>query len=258
MENPLEQPTPDDVIDRVVVFARDFAYGVASGLWGTEIGISSSASGESWHHWEDKERHFQNYAEHKWNENLPSIRLLQLFGYFSVYSQKSKYEVHYVPTQLAFSLLQKPIKQVNIFVSYRRKESSALALLVEARLKLADNMIGVFVDKDIPTQTRWEKYLKEQVENANTIVCLIAPETLKSNFVRDEILLAIDTNTKIISVLHHGYTFPEKHTHESDDEWKIIQELKEWQAIKVEEPVSAEKYEIAINRMLNDMGYSTY
>ena len=68
----------------------------------------------------------------------------------------------------------------------------------------------------------------------------------------------MNTDSKIISILHLGYQFPEIRTNETDDEWKIIVELKEWQAITVEEPISAEKYEVAISRMLNDMGYSTY
>lgn len=258
MENPLEQIAPEDVIKRVTVFARDFAYGITQGLWGAEIGITLSGVGEDWYNWEDKEGNFTKYISNKWNNKPPFITLLQLFGYFKVYERKSNYEIHYIPTEAAFELLRKPTELPSIFISYRRHESSVLALLVEARLRLADEMIGVFIDRDIPTQTRWEKYLKERVIEANIMVCLIAPDTLKSGFVQDEILLAIETGKTIISILHLGYELPEERTGETDNEWKIIEELKDWQAIKVEDPVSAEKYEIAINRMLNDMGYSTY
>ena len=33
MDNPLEQPAPDDPIARVHEFARDLAWGVALGMW---------------------------------------------------------------------------------------------------------------------------------------------------------------------------------------------------------------------------------
>ncbi len=33
MDNPFEQPAPTDVLEKVRAFARDLAYGAATGLW---------------------------------------------------------------------------------------------------------------------------------------------------------------------------------------------------------------------------------
>ena len=184
MENPLTQPIPDDFIARIHTFARDFAYGVVNEWW--EATFIQTPSDKLRGYWAihpakiDAEK--TNQFQGKWKHgNATFFQLLKDFGYIE--KLRSGYKV----TPYVFRLLEAPITAPSIFVSYRRKESSALALLVEARLKIADGMIGVFVDKDIPTQTRWEKYLKEQVEKANTLVCLIAPETLKSEFVQNEI-----------------------------------------------------------------------
>ena len=37
MDNPLEQPAPDDPIERVHAFARDLAWGAVNGKWGSSF-----------------------------------------------------------------------------------------------------------------------------------------------------------------------------------------------------------------------------
>lgn len=258
MENPLEQPAPEDQIEQVHVLARDLAYGVSVGLWGTTVKVSSTIKRISWSV-EGGEVSAEEYFAQKWQEDWPSAKLLKSFGYFDLFREvRLGSEYDYILTQKAFELLEQPIATPQIFISYKRDESSPLALLIEARLRLADSNIRAFIDKDIPTQTRWEKYIMDQVRQAETVVCLIGPHTLASPFVQDEINLAIQTEKRLISILHHGYSFPDDAEQSPDGSSQIIEELKQWQSITVEQPPSAEKYEIAINRMLNDLGYTTY
>jgi hypothetical protein len=84
MENPLELPAPNDPIERVHTLARDLAYGVANGMWGTKIGVMSSSDGESWANWttvKEGTQTFWNYLKRKWNNNQPSVDLMLSFEY---------------------------------------------------------------------------------------------------------------------------------------------------------------------------------
>ncbi len=48
MRNPLEEPVPDDKIEQVHTYARDYVYGVSKGLWGAESGVISAGGSEDW------------------------------------------------------------------------------------------------------------------------------------------------------------------------------------------------------------------
>jgi len=70
----------------------------------------------------------------------------------------------------AFELLDET-EPANVFISYKRSESSALALLVLARLK----EIGLqpFVDMSIEPGSNWRDFLKERIDASDYVVVLI-------------------------------------------------------------------------------------
>src|SRR5687768_14824304 len=133
MENPLQQPPSNDPIQRVHEFARDLAYGVASGLWNVPIVVSYVGSGQlAWNvdlgSIPESIDQFYEYVEKKWNDVPPSQYLMQSFEYFDLLRDSGSGDRMYLLTAKAFRLLEKPSRPPTVFISYKRDQSSALAL----------------------------------------------------------------------------------------------------------------------------------
>ncbi|QPC82304.1 toll/interleukin-1 receptor domain-containing protein [Phototrophicus methaneseepsis] len=254
--NPMEDEAPKGIIKRVEQFAYDLAWGVDKGLWGSLFGVTKSGLGTEWVNYANNTA-FKAYLVQKWNEDPPDDLLLFSFKYLSIEHQHSRSNINYILTSNAFLLLKKPPKAPQIFVSYNHKESSALSLLVEARLKNKDSQIGIFIDKSINAGESWHPYLDEQLNQCEILVCLLTKETLKSTFVRKEINFALDNNKRVIPLCHAGYAIPDMNSHENDEVNNLLSRLNEVQAIYVEQPESAENYEIALLKLFIALGYST-
>lgn len=244
MENPHELPAPEDVIERVHAFARDLAYGVVVGLWPPRLSVPVRATGtESWSgvglFGDDN---LDKLVKKKWGNKPPSIFLLQAYGYLVGFDT-----ARYTLTQEAFELLDKPAEVPRVFISYRRSESSALALLIEARLKMVGNH-AIFIDKNIPAGAKWHGELETTIRNVQVFICLIGPTTLDSDMVRKEIAWAEEADRKIISVWHPGCAF------NAETDPPILGERNHI-LITGE---SAQEYEAAVNQVLNSLGYATY
>lgn len=241
MENTFEREAPTDVIARVHEFARDLAYGATLGLWHTYVRWQQLFN-------RDISKHSKVFAEHlgpKWGTNFPSEYLLLSFGYFQDYGSQSGHSV-YLLTQKAFQLLEQPSAPPSVFISYRRQDSSAFALLVEARLRLAGNP-NPFVDKNLVPGDEWNNQLKKQIEQCRYFVLLIGPTTLQSPHVLQELEWAERSNSTIVSILHVGVQIKDS----------VPDVLKSRQAITILEE-TALGYETAINQLLNSLGYATY
>jgi hypothetical protein len=281
MDNPLEQPAPEGVIERVHEFARDLAYGVAKGLWKAELQLEYNwwRSGEYRinRSGNDEDQFIRDgniqikpdnhdffwLISSKWSFNSPIKGLLLSFGYIQLLEVTGGGEI-YTPTQQAFKLLNKPSKAPTVFISYSRKHSSALALLIEARLKIA-GIQNPFVDKNLKAGEPWHEELKATISKCQYFVCLIGKQiiydenekepdkrckwvsTLDSEMVRKEIAWAEQAECKIISIWHNG-ALKDANTPESLGTRHYI-------TVKGD---SALDYETAVNEMLNSMGYSTY
>ena len=240
MENTFERQAPTDTLERVHEFARDLAYGVTIGLWHSQV------------HWlkllnPDISKHSKIFAENlrpKWGRDFPSEYLLLSFGYFEIFGSDTGSS--YLLTQKAFQLLEKPSAPPSVFISYRRQDSSAFALLLEARLRLVGNP-NPFVDKNLIPGEEWNIQLKQQIETAKYFVVLVGNTTLSSPHVLQEIEWAKQSNSTIISIWHQGAIM-------TDDTPEI---LKTRHAIRIT-PENALEYENAVNQLLNAMGYATY
>ncbi len=150
-----------------------------------------------------------------------------------------------------------------LFISYKRSESSALGLLVEARLKLADSNINVFIDKELEPGDKWHGRLEKEVRQRPFFVCLLGPTSLGSPYVRNEIRWALDeaekSDTLIIPICHNNYLFDaELHpdlTNDAEEIDALVAQLAVNNAIVVN-PENAEEYELAMLKLLNRLGYS--
>jgi hypothetical protein len=241
MENPFQQQAPADVLARVRELARDLAYGVTLGLWHSRLQWQQLLN-------PDISKHSKIFAEYlgpKWNNEFPSEYLLLSFGYFSDYAGEPGRST-YLLTEKAFQLLERPSAPPSVFISYRRSESSAFGLLVEARLRLAGNP-NPFLDKNLVPGDEWNAQLKQHIQRSRYFVCLIGQTTLESSYVLQEIEWAAESDCTLISVWHNG-------AHMNDAVPEILQTR---HAIRVTEE-NALGYETAVNQLLNSLGYSTY
>jgi hypothetical protein len=238
MEDPLEQRAPEEPLKRVVEFARDLAYGVAQGYWISDINWLELLDPEL----SDHARRYMAHLWKKWRTDFPPRSLMLSFGYFDEVAIPSIYRL----TEKAFSRLERPTAPPSVFIAYRRNISSALALLVEARLKLVGNP-NPFIDKNLVAGDEWEERLRERISQSRYFVCLIGKTTLESIQVMQEIAWATEFDCRIISVWHDGLKMDEN----------TPEILRERHAIFVKEE-SALEYETAINQLLNSMGYATY
>ena len=242
--HPFEQPPPEDPIKRVRAFAYDLAYGVAQGFWDVEFPVRGRGRQTIWHINAEKVWEGKNpgdvLLQEKWNHNPPSPGLLIALDYLAHLGGDQ-----YSLTAKSLSLLEAPPRPPNVFISYKHDQSSAFALLIEARLKIAGNP-NPFLDKNILAGEEWRGHLDSTIKQSQYFVCLIGPETLKSKMVLQEIAWAEEANCRIISIWHGcaiGNDSPEV--------------LKQRQVIQVAGE-SALEYETAVNQLLNSMGYSTY
>ncbi len=242
MDNPFEQPAPTNMLERVQAFARDLAYGATLGLWHSRIRWKQLSNPEM----SDHSRRFAEHLYPKWGRDFPSEYLLLSFGYLIELENIESGFANYLLTDKAFQLLQQPSVAPDVFISYRRSESSAFGLLIEARLRLAGNP-NPFIDKNLVPGSEWNAQLRQQIQKSRYFVALVGKTTLESPHVLQEIQWAAESQCTIVSIWHNGARM-------TDTVPDIIQRR---HAIVVTEE-NALGYETAVNQLLNSLGYSTY
>jgi hypothetical protein len=93
-----------------------------------------------------------------------------------------------------------------VFVSYKRSESSAFALLLHNQL-LSEGF-DAFVDmRGIPPGEKWLSRIDHEISASDVFVCLIGKSTLESANVIQEIKWAIEKEIVAIPIWHNGYTY---------------------------------------------------
>ncbi len=245
MENPLEIAPPEDKLERVSAFARDLAYGAIQELWPNMFsGYQLNAKGLELRIQRDEA--LRNLLSEKWQDDAPSHLLLATYGYFQEHQRADRGRIDYTLTQKAFDLLAQPATPPSVFISYSRSHSSALGLLIEARLRLAGNP-NPFIDKNLTPGEEWNSQLEQQIAAARYFICLIGPETIRSPYVRQELEWAEQYGCKVISVCHSGGVIDSN----------APQILQHRHAIFVRGETALD-YETAINQVLNALGYATY
>jgi hypothetical protein len=276
--NPLLDPRPDDPIEQIHAYARDLAYltlygdypSVMMDLPTNEIFLSkqeiSNHFNRKWggfvhekylteeqiktalgHRTEsaDKEGHIVEIRKVN-----PSLALLESWDNLQVRPPTKERQQHtYKLTTKAFQLLEKPSRPPSIFISYRREESSAFALLIESRL-LNVGALNVYLDKNIRAGEDWEQHLEHTIRQCKILIVLISTKSLnQTGMIEKEVAWAVETGCDIISIWHN------KHRMQNEKNYPSI--LAKKQFIVVEDE-SAKHYETAINELLNTLGYRTY
>ena len=137
----------------------------------------------------------------------------------------------------------------NIFISYKRSESSALALLALARMKAHGPV--PFMDMMLEPGEKWHAELEGRIRDCDYFIVLLGKETLASGMTVKEIAWAIQYEKMVIPVWHSGFD-------PDSDKWnavdsKVKDAIKQTNAIRVIEE-SASDYNRAIVELLNCFG----
>jgi TIR domain len=178
------------------------------------------------------------------------LNLLQTFGYVNLRNENRASFAEL--TQKAFELLEEPAVPPTVFISYGRKQSSAFGLYLECRLSSAG--VRAFIDRSIDPGADWHNHLEERVRGSSVFVCLLAPGTLVSPYVREENQWAVDSNNRSVAIWHGGYVFNRAEAPDFPGWLEAFVTTKH--AIRVQEE-SAEGYYDAAEKLLNRLGYTT-
>lgn len=275
MDNPLHLPRPNDQIQQIHDYARDFAYLYLQNPW-IELhrvhqlfeldfhqiefirkwgGSLASLSDEDWAQIESAGIMKRATFDPDSLQPIVSVDrdILESFGYLRSRVTSSG-DTMFVPTQKAFELLDKPLKPPSIFISYRRSESSAFALLIESRLRLV-GVTEVFIDRDIPGGSDWERHIRERIGNAQTFIVLVGAGTLTNanGWVEKELDWAVEAKCqRIIPIWHNQHTIEKQ---QNSGHLPAVLSSSQGYTLKAE---TALEYETAVNWLLNTLGYRTY
>lgn len=236
MERDLQRPLPQNPMARVRTLAKELAEGAASAYWPTAIRTFRGVFVQS-----EDQQNLIRYISERWNNDYPNMSLLLNNGYLSVI------ENDLIIAKPAFDLLEE-VEPASIFISYKRSESSAFALLVLARLKAAG--FEPFLDLALQPGDDWEKGLRERIQKYEYFIALLGKETLKSEVCLREITWAAEANLTIIPVWHNGFTYQ---TGQWNMTFAVDRVLSKTHTIRVIEE-SALAYNNAIVELLNRFG----
>ncbi len=235
----MNRPLSNNPMARIRLLAKEFAEGAVEGVWGTSL---STFRGEF------NEASVKRYLEERWNNDFPPPRLLVSNNLLEVspdtaYSMSGALNI----TKAAFDLLEE-VESSQIFISYRREDSSAFALLVLARLKAEG--LDAFLDLAIQPGANWRTHIQEEITSRDHLILLLGKQTLSSEVVREELTWAVQSRSNIIPIWHNRYVYK---SGEFDVSPEIDAILQNTHTIRVIEE-SALGYNNAIIELLNRFG----
>lgn len=270
-----QRPMPTGRMERMDTMARELAEGISEGYWEAKFTLREvyrTEDEQTFRLYVEDDRvnvetsaylsgsglinipsshEMREYFFHRWSyprevSKLPEFKLLLANNYI-VSNPMTMRETDYVIRPSCFELLRN-VPPATSFISYRRRESSAFALLVLARLKAQG--IQAFVDMSIEAGADWEQTIREQIDRCDVFVMLIAPDTFNSPVIVRELQYAIQKGRTIIPVSHNGFDFYQ-HVSELPEDLRNFLTTKN--AIRVVEE-SAREYNAAVEELLNRFG----
>ncbi len=185
-----------DPVAEIRQIARELALGVHKGLWPRRLHRSQTIS---------EYMHFRCGGIDQFNlyvERLIGHGYCETYRYETTMLNRTHYSSGTLLTSASFDLLT-DVPPSEVFVSYRRAESSALALLVSARLK--EFGLVPFVDMALEAGGNWHADLEERIKACDYFVILLGSTTLASDMTAKEICWAIDSGKTIIPFWHGGF-----------------------------------------------------
>jgi hypothetical protein len=280
--NPLDETRkPERRLQDAEDLARDLAFGATQGDWEAEMVFNSDGSwrADFWGWGDDQRTENQRKFVVKWCDEgvrKPDYKLLISLGYLTFLrdyvSERQAFpgnpqanitvkteSVYYILSQKAFDLLKRPAETPDIFISYRRSDASPLALLIEARLRMAGaDEQKIFVDRSIPGGAEWFAMIQDRAKRGGYVICIVGPTTFEGDsFVKNEIRWANEASATIIPIYHNGWTRAQCEAQLKDDSdvWNILTSRHDEQ---IYGDSSALKYESLVNFVLSSVGYKTY
>jgi hypothetical protein len=247
LERIRQREMPNNPLARIQTLARELAEGAASGLWAVSFDSFDIQRGEK----DENSLHLAQYLDTRWGgvDNAPHFSLLARNAYLDA-EEQGRYTSVYAITKTAFELLNIS-EAASIFVSYKRSESSAFALLVANILRQAG--LSAFVDMQLEAGGDWREQLRKSIENSDYLILLLGKNTLDSEVTLQEIRWAQEAQTTIIPIWHNGFVF------KGEDWLKLDSGLKDLLAnthtirVTEENPLA---YNTAMTELLNRFGMS--
>lgn len=250
--NVTKRDLPANPMARVQMLARELAEGAANRIWSiTFDGYALYNEGRLANR--PQEQQIRRYLDARFqeqdNEQLEQLFQLLIANHYLVYaSEPDRFVLDYTITKDAFDLLQ-TAEAARIFISYKRKESSAFALLAATVLQHAG--VEAFVDMQLRPGDSWANELQRKIAAADYLVLLLSKTTLDSEVTRQEIEWAIQAGTVILPIWHNGFEY---RPHEWPSLPHTVREtLASAHAIRVteENPLA---YNTALTELLNRFG----
>ncbi len=257
----LPQPLPSNPVKRIQWIARELALGCIEEYWHKEmyqnplIEIQNYLYSKGTTHATLSDdsyirplEYLDKYYKRRFEDRTSYyLSLLERFGYI---------DENYELAKSAFDLLEEN-EPYNIFISYKRSDSSAFALLVLERLK-QQNFVP-FVDMATKVGDNWYDELHNRIKECDYFIILLGRNTLKSDMTIQEIKWAIEYREqasteyekKIIPIWHRGFNVKHKKWNEVDQ--IVKDEISATNAIRVTDE-SASGYNTAIVELLNRFG----
>ncbi len=187
------RPLPLNPMARVRTLAKELAEGAVEGLWDTYIYTFRRTVNDE---------NVSLYLEKRWNENHPSLDLLEMNEYATWPADL------FTLKKAAFDLLEEA-EAASIFISYKRSESSAFAMYVLTALKHAG--LAAFVDMTLLPGENWRQELEQRIRTSDYFILLLSNETLASQVTLQELAWAIQYERKIIPIWHNRFSYqPER------------------------------------------------
>lgn len=239
MERIGQRVLPQNPMTRIRTLGKELAEGAAIDLWSISFRMFRGQLVTS-----EDQQDLIRYLSQRWNDKAPHFGLLLSNGYLRFDAGENDVYI----TKAAFDLIDES-ETANIFISYKRSDSSAFALLVLARMKAVG--IEPFLDLALQPGDDWEKGLRERIQKYQYLVAILSHDTLKSEVCIKEISWAIEAGLSIIPIWHNGFVY-------KSGAWdalsvKVDAALSKTHTIRVIEE-SALGYNNAIVELLNRFG----
>jgi hypothetical protein len=233
------RPLSNNPMTRVRTLAKELAEGAVEGVWGLSISSFRGVVNEA---------PVLTYLDERWSDSAPNLGLLVSNGYLSLNTNpQNSSQATLNIGKSAFDLLEEN-EPSSIFISYRRDDSSAFALLVLARLKAEG--LNAFLDLAIQPGANWRTHIQNEITSRDNLILLLGKQTLSSDVVREELVWAAQSGTNIIPIWHNRYVY---RSGEFDLPTDIDLLLQNTHTIRVLEE-SALGYNNAITELLNRFG----
>lgn len=193
---------PQNPMARIRTLAKELAEGAAKSIFSsTFVSYEGRNTGGSYGRWFTGKgnRHLAEYLKARWGDDYLDLRLLITADLLEIV------DADFVKlTKRALDLLEE-VEPATIFISYKRSESSAFALLVLARLKAAG--LEPFLDLALVPGENWSDGLRTRIGQYDHLIVLLGHETLKSEVVLQEMQWALEAGLSIIPIWHNGFKY---------------------------------------------------